>query len=322
MDRRTFLGAAAGSLLAAPLTATAQQPHKVPIVGFLASGGGESLPQFRDTMRDLGYVEGQSFVLESRSAEGRPVALRNLAAELVRLNVDVLYVTGPPAARAARDATSIIPIVVLDLESDPVASGLVRSLGRPGGNVTGLFLDLPSLAGKWLGLLRETVSGPLRVGLMWDSTTGTGQLNAASAAARQLDVDLQILEFRSIDDYEAALRSGVNAGVTAIVMLSSPIVSTNANRFAALTVRNRLPAIAPFRAFADGGGLMSYGPDLLVFRRIAAAYVDKILKGAKPADLPVQQPAKFEFIINLKSAKVLGISVPQSVLLRADEVIR
>ena len=322
MDRRTFVGALTGGLIAAPSIVGAQQARKVPIVGFLWTGGGDSLSQFRETMRELGYVEDRNILLELRSASGKPEALPGLAAELVRLNVDVLYATGPSAVRAAREATSVIPIVALDLETDPVQSGLVRSLARPGGNITGLFLDVPSLAGKWLELLKAAAPERRRVGLLWDSTTGSTQLNAAKAAAQRLNLDLRVVEVRRADDLDEALERAVNAGSNAIVMLSSPIVSASSKRLAEFMARNRLPAISPFRAFADGGGLMSYGPNLLEFRRFAATYVDRILKGAKPSDLPIQQPTNFEFVINVKAAKALGLTIPQSLLVRANEVIR
>jgi putative ABC transport system substrate-binding protein len=322
-DRRSFIATLASGLLAAPLAAEAQQARKVPVVGFLHSGGTDSLTQLREALRDIGYIEGKNIVLERRSSRGNPEAFPALAEELVRLNVDVLYATGPPAVRAARDATSVIPIVALDLETDPVQSGLVRSLGRPGGNLTGLFLDLPSLAGKWLELLKEAVPGRRRrVGVLWDSTTGPLQLAAAKASAQRLDVEVQILKYSSANDLDEALRAGVSAGSKSIVMLSSPIASANSKRIADFMLRNRTPAISPFRRFASSGGLMSYGPKVIDFYRLGATYVDKILKGAKPADLPVEQPTKFELVINMKTAKALGLTIPPSLLLRADEMIQ
>jgi putative ABC transport system substrate-binding protein len=321
IDRRCFLGAAAASLLAAR-RARAQSSAKIPVVGFLASGGGESLQQFRDAMRDMGYVEGRNVVLDVRSAAGKPNELPGLAAELVRRNVDVLYTTGPPAVRAAKNATSVIPIVALDLETDPVQSRLVASLARPGGNLTGLFLDLPGLAGKWLELLQAAVPGRRVVALLWDATTGPAQLTAAKAAAQRLDIDLNIVEYRNIVELDSALRQVAGSGLKAVAMLSSPLVSSQSQRIAEFVVRNQLPAISPFRSFADAGGLMSYGPDLLAFRRFAATYVDRILKGAKPGDLPIQQPTKFEFVVNQKTAKALGLVIPPSLLVRADEVIQ
>lgn len=320
-QRRKFLCFVVGGLAAASFRVRAQTARKIPVVGFLASGRGDTLSQFRMAMRELGYVEGTSILVEVRSSSDA-ATLPLLASELVRLNVDVLYATGPAAVRAAKDATSAIPIVALDLETDPVRSGMVRSLGRPGGNLTGLFLDQPEIAGKWLQLLSEAAPGRRRVGLLWDSTTGTGQMIAAKAAAQRSGTELRILEIRGGDDLDRVLLDAPNTGANAVAMLSSPIISNNSKRIAEIMTRIRLPAISPFRAFADNGGLMSYGPDLLEFRRFAATYVDRILKGVKPGDLPIQQPTKFEFVINVKTAKALGLTIPQTLLLRADEVIQ
>jgi len=242
--------------------------------------------------------------------------------QLVRLDVDVIYATGPAGVKAAHEATQRIPIVALDLETDPVASGLVRSLGRPGGNVTGLFLDQPALAGKWLELLTEILPGRRRIVALWDVATGAPQLAAARTAAKRFGVDLRTVEFSTRDELDQKLRQAPDGGTQAIVMLTSPIVSVNSALIAEWTRQNRMPAISPFRAFAEGGGLLSYGPDLVAFRRISAAYVDKILKGANVAELPVQQPTLFQLVVNQKTAKALGIAIPQSLLLRADEVIQ
>ena len=329
MDRRTFISArrkllcfVAGALIAASIGTRAQPPRKIPVVGFLGYGNAEASNLFRTTMRELGYIEGASIIVEPRFAKGDPALFPLLALELVRLNVDVLYATGPAAARAAKDATSAIPIVVLDLETDPVRSGMVRSLAQPGGNITGSFLDQPAIAGKWLQLLSEAAPGRRRVGLLWDATTGTDQLVAAKAAAQSLGTELRILEIRRSDDLDRVLLDAPNAGATAVAMLASPIISGNSKRIAEIMTRIRLPAISPFRAFADNGGLMSYGPHLLEFRRFAATYVDRILKGAKPAELPIQQSTKFQFVVNVKAAKALGLTIPQTLLLRADEVIQ
>ena len=321
MHRRRFLEAIAGGLVATA-GVRAQPAGKIPVVGFLTLAGAESLALFQDAMLELGYVEGRNLVIERRSSAGKAEALPALAAEFVNRKVDVLYATGPVAVKAAHNATSVIPIVALDLESDPVASGLVRSLGRPGGNVTGLFLDLPSLAGKWLELLGEAAPGRKRIGVLWDSTTGTAQLAAARTAAQRLNVELQILEIRAADDLDQAFRGALDGKTRAIMMLSSPLMSGNSKRIAEFTTSNRLPGISPFRVFAEAGGLLSYGPDLMAFRRLSATYVDKILKGAKAAELPIQQPTTFQFVVNQKTAKILGLTLPQSLLLRADEVIQ
>ena len=324
MDRRTFIGTVAGSLLAGPLMVDAQQAGKLPVVGVLINNAIRSptLRAFEQGLRDLGYVDGKNIIIEIQSAGGKPGALPGLAAELVRRKVDIIFASGPAAISAAREATSVSPIVAMDLETDPVEAGWVKSLARPGGNLTGLFLNLPSLAGKWLELLRAAAPGIRRVGVLWDSTTGSAQLIAARAAAKGFALDLQVMEVRSDEEIDAALRAGVGAGSRALVILSSPAISGHQKEIADFALKNRLPAISPFRSFADAGGLIAFGPDVNDMRRRAASYVDKILKGAKLGDLPIEQPTKFEMVINLTTAKALGLTIPQSLLLRADEVIR
>jgi len=321
MDRRRFIACSAAGLLSTPSRLRAQEV-KPPVVGFLALLGINTQRQMRQTLRELGYIDGRNIVIHERLANGAPDRLSGLATELVRESVDVIVATGPQAVRAAKTATNLIPIVALDLETDPVQTGLAQSLARPGGNMTGCFLDLPDMAGKWLELLQSAAPTSRPVGVVWDSTSGDWQLTATQNASRRFRLDLLTIEVHSAEDLEAALRKAVDGGVRAIVMLSSPITSVGSERLAEFTRRNRLPAISPFRAFADRGGLMSYGPDLLDFARLATTYVDKILKGAKPKDLPIQQPTNFKLIINLKTAKALGITIPQSLLVRADEVMQ
>ena len=321
-DRRTFIRATIGGLLVASIATRAQPAARIPVVGCLTLGGGETFLQFQSDMRELGYVEGRNVVIERRYTGGRVEPLPGMAAELVGLKVDVLYVSGPAAVRAAKNATSTIPIVALDLETDPVASGLVQSLGRPGGNLTGLFLDLPSLAGKWLELLDEAAPGRKRAGVLWDSTTGPGQLDAARGAAKRFGFQLQVLEIRAGDEIDAALTRSLDGRIEALVILSSPLTSSHSRRIAEFVSRHRLPGISAFRAFSDAGGLMSYGPDLAAFRRLAAGYVDRLLRGAKAAELPIQQPTKFQFVVNQKAASALNIRLPRQLLLRADEVIQ
>jgi putative ABC transport system substrate-binding protein len=322
MDRRTFLATAAGGLAAALPNAQAENGSRTPVVGFLALAGVNTERQMRETLRDLGYVDGRNIVIKDRPAKGVPERLPALAEELVRLRVDLIVATGPQAVRAAKAATRAIPIVAVDLETDPVQSGVAESLAKPGGNITGFFLDLPDMAGKWLELLSTAAPAARPVGVLWDSTSGSWQLNAAQRAAGRFGLTLHTIEFHSSEDLGDALQRALGAGVKAIVMLSSPITSAGSQRLADFAERNRLPAISPFRAFADRGGLMSYGPDLLDFARRATAYVDKILKGAKPDELPIQQPTKFELVINLRTAKAIGLSIPQPLLLRANEVIQ
>jgi putative ABC transport system substrate-binding protein len=322
MDRRAFLATAASGLAATLPYAQAEDRPKIPVLGFLALAGVNTERQMRETLRDLGYVDGRNIAIRDRPAKGVPERLPALAEELVRIPVDLIVATGPQAVRAAKTATRTIPIVAVDLETDPVQSGLAQSLARPGGNLTGFFLDLPDLAGKWLELLATAAPAARPVGVLWDSTSGNWQLTAAQSAAGRFGLELYTIEFHSEDDVAAALRKALAAGVKSIVMLSSPITSIASQRIADFANRSRLPAISPFRAFADRGGLMSYGPNLLDFARRATAYVDKILKGAKPDELPIQQPTKFELVINLKTAKAIGVSIPQSLLLRAEEVIQ
>jgi putative ABC transport system substrate-binding protein len=324
IPRRVFIGSVAGSLLVAPLAAEAQQTGKVPVVGVLNSGfTGQStaIAAFRSGLIDIGLVEGQTITLEIRSAGGKPDALPALAAELVQRKVDFILALGPAALKAATGATASIPIVAFDLESNPVAGGYVRSLARPGGNVTGLFLDHPALTGKWLELIREVSPNSRRVALLWDSTTGRWQLEAAQAAAERLSVGFEVLEVRSVADFPGALSAGVRKGARALIQLSSPLVDRNSGQTADFTLKHRLPAISMFRAFSEGGGLMSYGPNRREYDRRLALYVDKILKGAKPGDLPVEQPTHYELVINLKTAKALGLTIPPSLLQRADQVI-
>jgi putative tryptophan/tyrosine transport system substrate-binding protein len=326
MDRREFMGTVAATLLVAPRTAQAQRARKVPVVGILQIARvdlpNSPIEAFRKALRELGYVEGHTLTVEYRGAGGQPDALPGLAAELVRLKVDVLYAIAPAVVRAAREATTTIPIVALDLETDPVKSGLAQSLARPGGNITGSFLDFPALAGKWLQLIREVAPGTRRIALLWDTTTGPWQVAAARAAAQGFGLDVHVVEFDSADDIDQALRAAVKDGPRAVVLLSSPIASAGSKQIADFTTAHRLPGISPFAAFAEAGGLMAYGPNLPEAYRRGAIYVDKILKGAKPADLPIEQPGKFELVINLKTAKSLGLTIPQSLAALADRVIQ
>jgi putative tryptophan/tyrosine transport system substrate-binding protein len=325
MDRRELIRGIAFILFAAPVIVRAQPGRSLPMIGVLHSvhsPQGRAMTTLRDGLRELGYVDGQNMTLMYRSAQLGPNTLRTLATELVQRNVSVLYAVGPAAVRAATQATSTVPIVAMDLESDPVASGWAQGLARPGGNVTGLFLNFPELAGKWLQLLRDADPEVRAVGILWDSTTGSTQLDAVKVAAQGYDLHLSLLGVRTADDLDDALRTALKEGVKAIVVLSSPVFDVNSSRVAALTIRSRLPAISAFREFADAGGLMAYGPDLKEFFRRSALYVAKIIEGAKPGDLPIEQPTKFQLVINLKTAKALGLTIPPSLRLRADEVIQ
>jgi putative ABC transport system substrate-binding protein len=326
--RRDFANALALALLGPPMLARAQTPQRLPAVGFLHTSptarGGSSFGFLVQGLRESGFEEGKNFSFEIRNAPGQPAALNGFAAELVKLRVAVIYAIGPAAIRAALAATRVIPIVALDYETEPVKAGWARSLARPGGNLTGLFLDNISLVGKWVELLRAAAPAVRRVGLLWDSTTGPDQLVAAKAAAQGFGIETHVMELRSADGVEAALNSGSSAGVKAMVILGSPEFTRvrSTKLIDAFVVSNRLPAISPFRNLPDGGGLMSYGLIRAQFDPRAGVLIGKILNGAKPGDLAIELPSKFEFVINGKTAKALGLTMPQALLLRADEVIQ
>jgi putative tryptophan/tyrosine transport system substrate-binding protein len=323
MRRREFIGLL-GAATAWPLAARAQQ-GKVPIVGFLHPGFPDSRSPVFDALgqglRDAGYVEGETVKIEARWARGKPDILPQLTRELIQLHADVLVPTARPSIEAARAATTDLPIVANDLESDPVASGYVASLAHPGGNLTGLFLDAPSLSGKWLQLISDIVPAVKKIAVLWDATTGTYQLDAIRAAATAVSIDLVVMEFRDNEGLDTALEAGLKQGLQAVIQLGSPLIRQAGTRTAEILSVRHIPGISQFRTFPDGGGLMSYGPDLInLFRRLGPI-VGKILHGARPADLPIERPTKFELVINLKTAKALGLSVPIGLLNAADEVI-
>ena len=329
MERRSFISAATLSLLAAPLAAEAQPAGKVPRIGFLVAASASDsayarwIETFRQGLRDLGYVEGRNIVIEYRYAGEKYERLPGLAAELVRLKVDVIVSHGTPGPLAAKQVTSAIPIVMTSA-GDPVASGLVSSLARPGGNVTGLSLMVPELGGKRLQLLKEILPGLSRVAVLWNAANPYASLvvREMEATATTLGVQLQSLVVRGPDDFEGALAAATTGRAGALTAVEDPLTVTKRTQIVDFAAKSRLPAIYGVKEFVDAGGLMSYGVHFADLYRRAAPYVDKILKGAKPADLPVQQPTKFEFVINLKTAKALGLTIPQSVLQRADEVIQ
>jgi putative ABC transport system substrate-binding protein len=329
MDRRVFISCIAISLLAAPFAVEAQPAGKIPQIGFLVAASASDsayarlIEAFRQGLRDLGYVEGRNIVVEYRYADGKYERLPALAAELVRLKVDVIVSHGTNAPLAAKKATSAIPIVMTSA-GDPVGSGLVSSLARPGGNVTGLSLMIPELGGKRLQLLKEILPGLSRVAVLWNAANPYASLvvREMEATATTLGVQLQSLVVRGPDDFEGALAAATTGRAGALTAVEDPLTITKRRQIVDFAAKRRLPAIYGVKEFVDAGGLMSYGANFADLWRRSATYVDKILKGAKPADLPVQQPTKFEFVINLKTAKALGLTIPPSVLLRADEVIR
>ena len=321
------------SILAAMLAfllgvaAEAQQPTKNPRIGYLSGSSPSTSPARREAfwqgLRELGYVEGKNIVIEQRYAEGKFDRLPALAAELVRLKVDIIVTAGPQTTRPAKEATSTIPIVMAQ-DPDPVGNGFVASLARPGGNITGLATFAPELSGKQLELLKETVPKLSRVAVFGTSINpGNAQnLREVELAAKAFGVKLQYLDVLSPKDFETAFRAASKGLADAVLMLPGSVLGLQRAQLANLAVKSRLPVIYPQPEFTEAGGLMYYGtntPDL--FRR-AATFVDKILKGAKPAELPVEQPTKFEFIVNLKAAKQIGLTIPPNVLVRADRVIR
>jgi putative ABC transport system substrate-binding protein len=325
--RRAFIGALAISLLAAPLAADAQAPAKVPRIGFLLplapTDNPYLLEAFRQGLRELGYVEGQTITIEYRFAEGRAERLPALAAELVRLKVDVIVTGGPPAPEAAKQATGTIPIVFA-VAGDPVHEGLVANLARPGGNITGLASIAPELVGKQLEMLKEVVPKVSRVAVLQNRSNQTypNRLRQAEGAAKALGVQLHIAQAGTPPEIDAAFAAMRSQRAGGVLVLRDPLFLTQRTQIAALAAKSRLPAVYGFREQAEAGGLMSYGASVPIMYRRAATYVDKILKGAKPADLPVEHPTKFELVINLKTAKALGLTIPPSLLQRADEVIQ
>jgi putative ABC transport system substrate-binding protein len=328
--RRAFIGTVAGGIVVAPFAAEAQQAANSARLGYLGNSPA-AVPHLREAflqgLRDLGYVEGRNLVIEYRLAEGKLDRFPALAAELVALKVDVIFAGGGTlSALAAKQATRTLPIVFAAVV-DPIASGVVTSLARPGGNVTGLSTLTPELVGKGLELLKQAVPGVSRVAVLWHpgglgERTGKNMLKAAEVAARALGMRLQIVEARGPADFDRAFSDMTRARAGALTVLGSTMFINERRRLADLAAKNRLPAVYPLREFVDAGGLMAYGANFADLFRRAATYVDRILKGTKPGDLPVEQPTKFELVINLKTAKALGLTIPQSVLARADEIIQ
>jgi ABC-type uncharacterized transport system substrate-binding protein len=303
-------------------SAEAQQP-KVAKIGEITSGFAPPNKVLNDALRELGYVEGKNIIIEYRHADNKLDRLPVLADEMVRLRVDVLVTPSTPAALAAKNATRTIPIVFYNV-SDPVTAGLVDSLARPGGNITGFTTIMAVLAGKRLELLKETVPKLSLVALLWNPQApgSTQQWKESQLSARELGLQLHSMEVSSADKYESAFKEATKARSTALAVTLDPVAGSNQKLIADLAAKHRLPAIYPRGDFVASGGLMSYGPDMTEPFRRTAVYVDKILKGAKPADLPVEQPTKFELLINLKTAKALGLTIPPVVLMRAEKVIR
>jgi putative ABC transport system substrate-binding protein len=314
-------------LLVAPLIAIAQPPRQVPRIAFLSQTSREAIADgyfepFRQGLRELGYVEGQTIALEFHWAEGRLEQLQELAAELVRRQVAVIVTLGPTGTRAAKNATSTIPIIMAH-DYDPVGDGFVASLGRPGGNITGLSGINRELSAKRLELLKETMPGLTRVAVLWDPETGDElALRATEETARTLALQVHALVVRGLDDFEGAFRAATREHAEALIVLRTVVTWNHRTRLVELAAQHRLPAMYWQRYFVEAGGLMSYAESDRPRLRRVAYFVDKVLKGAKPADLPVEQPMQFELVINLKTAQALGIIMPASLLVLADEVIR
>ena len=323
--------AAASSILVSVMllavAVVAQQPTRVPRIGFLSSLSASTISAraeaFRQGLREHGYVEGKTIFIEWRYAEGELDSLPALAAELVRLKVDVIVTGGPAVNRTAKEATGTIPIV-LAFDNDPVGNGFVASLARPGGNITGLSTYYPEISGKQLELLKEVVPKLSRVAALGNSTVpgNTQALKETELAAEVFRIKLKYLEIQNAKEIETAFREARKGGAEAVLVLGSQVVTSHAKQFAELAAKNQLPAMYWSPEFVEAGGLMSYSVSITDLFRRTATYVDKILKGTKPADLPVEQPKKFEFLINLKAAKQIGLTIPPNVLVRADKVIK
>ena len=325
MERRTFLAMASGSLLAAPLAAEAQQARKVWRIGYLGyayPSQARDLDAFRERLRDLGYVERQNLVIESRSAESSFERLSALAAELVNLKLDVIAAIGNRTIMALMRATQTIPIVMIS-GGDPVGTGLVSSLAHPGGNVTGLSNLAEGLSAKWLELLTETAPGITRVGVLMESAGSAHAtfLREIKAAGQRTGIAVFGLEVQGRDDIERAFAALTRKRAQGLIVLPNPITLTHQIQIVELAAKNRLRAMYPYGEFTESGGLMAYSTNRTELYRRSATFVDKILRGAKPADLPIERPTKFDLVINLKTAKALGLTIPRSLLQRADRVI-
>jgi len=327
MERRTFIGVIAGGLLAAPLAAEAQQAAKVPRIGFLGNSTAaleaNLIGPFREGLRDLGYVEGRNILIEYRWAEGKYERFPALIAELIALKVDVIVTAGTPATLAVKKATTSVPLVMVAV-GDPVGTGIVASLGRPGGNITGLTSISTEMDGKRLELLREVIPNVSHIAVLWNAASPLQVLaeKQVQAAAQVLRMKVLSLGVRTKEEIEDAFAAMVKERPGALLVLADRLFLHHRARIMDFAVRHRLPGVHAYRELVEVGGLMSLGPSYADMHRRAAYFVDRILKGAKPADLPVERPATFDLVINLKAAKALGLTIPQSVFLRATEVIQ
>ena len=324
MRRRQFITLFGGAAIAWPLAARAQKSGKIARIGYLSTANPRSMPSFQafeQRLRELGYIEGQNIVIEYRNAEGEVDRLPDLAADLVRLDVNVIVTATDPATRAAKGATTTIPIVMIAINYDPIALGYIDSIARPGANVTGLFFQHLELLAKRFGLFKEMLPSVGRVTVLSDSLTAD-QLKMVEAANRSVGLELQPLDLQNPPyDFENAFRVATRSRAEAIFVLESASIFRGRTQIAQLAMKNRLPTSFAFREYVEAGGLVSYGVNFSTMYRRAAEYTDRILRGTKPVDLPVEQSTKFELVINLKTAKTLGLTIPPGVLAIADEVI-
>ena len=325
MRRREFVKLLGGSAVAWPLAALAQQTSETSRIGFVYQGSQAAMALRIEAvlsgLRVSGYAAPAQIEIVGRAAEGDPGQIAPLVAEVIAKNVSVLMASGPLALNAARSATRTIPIVAIDFETDPVASGVAASLARPGGNVTGVFLDFPDFTAKWMEMLVESNPKLSRAAVLWDPDTGPVQLDSVRKAARTLNIQLEVVEAHRPSDFDAAFLVANQRGVGAMVMPSSPLIAPNVQVLAELALSHRLPAITLFPDFARAGGLLAYGPNLLSLYRLVGVLAGKVARGADPAALPIERPTKFETVLNMRTAQALGLSIPTSLLLRADEVI-
>jgi ABC-type uncharacterized transport system substrate-binding protein len=322
MNRREFITLLGGAAAGCPFAARAQQrTGKTPRVGFLLNVPSELVDTLFRGLREVGYLEGHNVVLETRFVGNMLDRIDQFATELVALHCDLIFAAGPYAIQALTKTTSTIPLVAIDLESDPWANRWAASIARPGGNLTGFFLDLPELGGKQIELLKEALPSLSRVAFLWDSTVGLVQFSATKLVAHTAGVEPLSLPIQRREDFKAAFDHAASQQAHAVVVLSSPLIFGQRSHIAELAVHTRLPTISLFTLFPRSGGLMGYGPNFPDMWKRAATYIDRILRGAKAGELPIERPSKFELVINLKTAKAIGLDMPPTLLVRADEVI-
>ena len=325
MRRREFISLLGGMVAIWPLTARAQQKSEIPRIGFVYQGSqaamANRLEGVLSGLRDSGYAAPAQVEIVARAAEGDPARIAPLVAEVIAKNASVIMASGPLVLNAARSATRTIPIVAIDLETDPVTSGVAATLARPGGNITGVFLDFPDFTAKWMEILVECNPKLSRAAVLWDPDTGPVQLDSVPESRKNAECPIRGRRGAPSSDFDAAFLKANQRGVDAIAMLSSPLIAPNVQVLAELALRHRLPAITLFPDFARAGGLLAYGPNLLSLYRLVGVLAGKVARGADPGELPIERPTKFETVVNMRTPHALGISIPTSLLLRADEVI-